>query len=268
LAFAGVSLCLLIGCEPRGKPSLADKPVPNDQVVDFGKLYSQNCAGCHGKDGKMGPAPPLNDPLFRAIIPEKVIQEVLTSGRAHTLMPAFAFDNGGSLTKTQVQILAHQLKGIPYKLDEKIPDDPASRVVVADPQGQPPVWGVPPKVPAGVPAYTVTATKPDAVQASAQRGLVTFARACAMCHGESGEGMGEGHAVTDKINDPVFLALNSDQVLRRIIITGRSDLGMPSYSEARPDSPEFKPLTGAEVDDLVTLLATWRRGNGPKSQNK
>jgi mono/diheme cytochrome c family protein len=263
-----VGLCLLSGCEPHGKPTLADMPVPNDQVVDFSKLYQLNCAGCHGRCGKMGPAPPLNDPLFRAIIPQKDIEAILLEGRAHTLMPAFALDNGGNLTKTQIQVLVHEIKGIPYKLVEKTAADSASREVVGDPEGQAPIWGMPPSAPAGVPAYARAAAKPENLQASAKRGATVFSRACAMCHGESGQGMGEGKDVSDKINDPVFLALNSDQVLRRIIITGRSDLGMPSYSEARPHSPEFKPLSAEDVDDLVALLATWRRGAGANIQPK
>jgi hypothetical protein len=57
----------------------------------------------------------------------------------------------------------------------------------------------------------------------------------------------------------VFLALTSNQALRRYAITGRPDLGMPGYAEARPGSADFVPLTDQEVTDLVALLASWRR---------
>ena len=47
--------------------------------------------------------------------------------------------------------------------------------------------------------------------------------------------MGEGGAHGEKrigaINDPAFLALISDQALRRYAITGRPDLGMPDYAD-------------------------------------
>ena len=43
----------------------ADKPVPPTSVLEFTALYATNCAACHGADGKLGAAPPLNDPLFR-----------------------------------------------------------------------------------------------------------------------------------------------------------------------------------------------------------
>ena len=68
------------------------------------------------------------------------------------------------------------------------------------------------------------------------------------------------------INDRAFLALISDQALRRIIITGRHDLGMPNYAQTdgRPD--DFKPLTSEEIDELVALLASWRR-DSPSNAN-
>ena len=60
------------------------------------------------------------------------------------------------------------------------------------------------------------------------------------------------------IHEPAFLALTTNQVLRRYAITGRPDLGMPSYAKARPDNPNFVPLTDEDVTDLVALLASWR----------
>jgi cytochrome c oxidase cbb3-type subunit III len=86
----------------------------------------------------------------------------------------------------------------------------------------------------------------------------TFARACSGCHGQHGEG-GDG---AGPINDPAFLALTSDQELRRIIITGRPDLDMPDYAGTSGRDPGFKPLDAREIGDLVELLARWRRGAG------
>src|SRR5579859_814020 len=83
-----LSLLVLAGCDLPGRPDPADKPVPADQVVDFGVLYRENCAGCHGADGKLGPAPPLNDSLFRAIVPEIELERVVSAGRPGTPMPA------------------------------------------------------------------------------------------------------------------------------------------------------------------------------------
>jgi mono/diheme cytochrome c family protein len=85
-----------------------------------------------------------------------------------------------------------------------------------------------------------------------------YQRACAGCHGLNGAG-GEGnHSRVGAINAPAFLALISDQALRRIIITGRPDLGMPTYAENRGRPADYRPLNSAEIDDLVALLAEWR----------
>jgi mono/diheme cytochrome c family protein len=91
-----------------------------------------------------------------------------------------------------------------------------------------------------------------------EKGAVVFARACAACHGDRGQGVERGGETARTINDRVFLALISNQALRRYAITGRPDLGMPGYAEARPHSPHFVPLTDPEVTDLVALLASWR----------
>ena len=65
-----VVVSLLAGCNYPGQPNEKDKFVAPSKVVDFGKLFAKNCAGCHGKDGQLGPAPPLNDAVFLAIVPD------------------------------------------------------------------------------------------------------------------------------------------------------------------------------------------------------
>jgi hypothetical protein len=89
-----------------------------------------------------------------------------------------------------------------------------------------------------------------------------FARACAGCHGPQGQGGKNGGRQVGAINNPAFLALISDQELRRLAITGRPDLGMPAYDGKEGRPPDFRPLTSAEINDLVALLASWRLG-GP-----
>jgi cytochrome c oxidase cbb3-type subunit 3 len=240
------SLCLLVflplltGCDLPGRPDPADRPVPADQVLDFGVLYRQNCAGCHGSDGKLGPAPPLNDPLFRAIIPQEELEGIITKGRKNTLMPAFAKDNGGTLTAAQIQVLVKEIKGVALS----------------------PKWGPPGNPPKDVPSYrelfAVGGLSAPTRTGTKEKGAVVFARACAMCHGSKGQGIGQGNETVHAINDRVFLALISDQTLRRYVITGRPDLGMPNYAEGRPGSAHFVPLTDRDVSDLVALLTSWR----------
>jgi mono/diheme cytochrome c family protein len=207
---------LLAGCDWPGKPKDADRPIPAEKVEDFGKLYGTHCSGCHGADGKGGPAPPHNDPLFLAIVPDEVLHRVITEGRPGTPMTAFARDRGGPLTDKQVDILARGIK----------------RQWAADkPKRKPP-------------PYLLS----DAKAGDKEAGRKVFARDCAKCHGEGGRGGEAG-----PLRDPSFLALVSDQVLRRDAITGRPDLGMPGYEE-RGDAE----LKSQEINDLVALLAEWR----------
>lgn len=220
---------LLVGCDLPGKPDPADRPRTPGQVLAFDALFATNCAGCHGADGKLGPAPPLNDPLFLSIVSPEQLTKVIHDGRLGTPMPAFARRNGGALTDEQVEILA---AGLPkhWKSETKFAE-PLPEYQLASVDGKPPASG------------------------DVKRGAAVFARSCAECHGENGTGEG---GYVGAINDPDFLAIVSNQALRRIIITGRADLGMPNYAEDDGRPADFKPLSSAEIDDLVALLASWR----------
>jgi mono/diheme cytochrome c family protein len=207
-----------------GKPNPADAPRKPQDILDVATLYKQNCAGCHGENGTLGPAPPLNDPIFLQIVPKDVLQNVIAKGRPGTEMPGFAKSQGGVLTDKQVAVLVNEIKVLfptrPAGKDEFPPYEP--------PKGQ---------------------------EGAAARGLKLFARACAGCHGDKGQGKEKGAGAN---NNPAFLALTSDQALRRLIITGRPDLGMPSYKETKGRPKDFQPLTSDEIQDLVALLASWR----------
>lgn len=218
-------LCLVLaaaGCDPPGMPREADRPRTAAEVVSFGRLYGQSCAGCHGARGRTGPAPPLSDPLFLALVSDAELKKILTHGRSGTLMPAFAVVQGGDLTPQQIDILVDGMR----KTWGNLPQDEKK----------------------GLPPYT-------APLGDAGAGKQVFARACAGCHGE------DGRHPDLEINDAAFLALVSDQLLRRIVITGRPDLrpGMPDFRSAEGRGPDFKPLTAQEIADVVALLASWRQ---------
>jgi mono/diheme cytochrome c family protein len=228
LALCFLGALALAGCDPPGKPNPDHKPEWPDQVTDFDKLFSHNCAGCHGTEGKLGPAPPLNDPLFLAIVPEEELVKVVRAGRQGTLMPAFARAEGGKLTDEQVEVLARGLKS---------------------------KWGTRDSH-KDAPSYLARG------KGDVEVGQEAFTRACARCHGEDGKG---GKKV-GAINDPDFLALVSDQALRRLVITGRPDLGMPDYAGRPGGGAGFEPLTPEEVAGLVALLGEWRKKGSAKEK--
>lgn len=222
---------LVAGCDFKsGQPLPADRPQRPDAVRDFPTLYAKNCSGCHGANGKLGPAPPLNDALFLAIISDLELTRVITEGRKHTLMPAFGVEHGGPLTPGQVHALVKGLRA---------------------------EWNAKPVVAAPWPAYLESDARQlkGAKPGDKDNGAMTFEMACASCHGSNGKGGKDAGA----LNDPDFLALISDQALRRIVITGRPDLGMPDFADKEDRGPEFTPLANQDVADLVALLASWRK---------
>ena len=223
-------LCILSGCDFSGRPNAADRPARADQVVDFDRLFQQNCAGCHGADGTMGPAPPLNDAIFLAIVPDDELLRVIREGRPGTPMAAFTREHGGPLTEAQVKALADGLKPRwKSKVDEQLTSLP----------------------------YWVERDASSPSTEAPTTGATVFARACAGCHGEHGEGTSD----VGPINDRAFLGLISDQALRRLIITGRPDLGMPNFAETEGRGDDYQPLSSVEIDELIALLDGWRRGS-------
>jgi cytochrome c oxidase cbb3-type subunit III len=225
---------LTCGCDVPGKPREADRPAPADQVKTFDALFSARCIGCHGADGRLGPAPSLNDPIFLAIVPDAELRHVISEGRAVTAaqrsaMPAFARTSGGPLTGAEVGVLAEGLKKR---------------------------WGPAASGDALPPYLSPAGTTSGSVDAGAR----VYARACAGCHGLQGEGGKVDEQPVGAINEPAFLALISDKALRRTVITGRPDLGMPAFDGTAGRPADFHPLTSAEIDELVALLRSWRQG--------
>jgi mono/diheme cytochrome c family protein len=230
-AFVLVAL-VAAGCDLPGKPNPDDRPKTPDQILSFAPLFQKNCAGCHGADGLLGPAPPLNDALLLAIMSDEQLTTVVHNGRNGTPMPPFAQERGGELTDEQIKVLVDGLRS---------------------------TWGDGATAGQSLPTYALTKTEGvQSTPGSRERGEEVFARACAGCHGANGVGVLRDGERRNAINVTAFLALVSDQALRRIIITGRPDLGMPSYAENDGRPKDFQPLTSAEIDDLVALLADWR----------
>ena len=196
LCLAALLLCA--GCRPPGKPTEADVELKPDEVRDFAILYRQNCAGCHGQDGKGNTTLALANPIYWSIASDDTIRNVIASGVRGSLMPAFAKSAGGTLTDQQIQILVREMRANWAKVRES-----------------------------GAPPYA--ATEPgDTVH-----GAASYATFCARCHGPEGKGTKKGSSIVDDS----FLALVSDQALRTTIIAGRPDLGHPdwrNYVSSRP----------------------------------
>jgi mono/diheme cytochrome c family protein len=221
-ALAILSLVMLAACstlnrEPRTDP----EPVAPSQVSDFSTLYTQNCAACHGTEGRGGASIALANPVYLAIVDETTMRNIVAKGVLGTSMPAFAQSAGGMLTEQQIEVLTN---GIFSRWGRKQGLDGANP-----------------------PSYAAkTAGNVD-------HGQLVFGTYCASCHGSEGRGTPKGSAIT---NDS-FLALLSDQALRTIVITGRPELGAPDWR----GNVAGRPMTDQEITDVVAWLASRRAQN-------
>jgi mono/diheme cytochrome c family protein len=219
LATVAVLGVLLSACSsPHGQPQSDSEPVAPSEVLEFDALYSQNCAGCHGAQGRGGAAIALADPVYLGIIDQPTMRRVIAGGVHGTSMPAFAQNAGGMLTDKQVDAIAG---GIFSQWAQK-----------------------------GVLAGSDLPSYAPRNPGNAANGELAFGTYCASCHGPQGQGGPKGSAIA---NDS-FLALISDQGLRTIVITGRPELGAPDWRRNVPG----RPMTEREITDVVAWLATRR----------
>jgi cytochrome c oxidase cbb3-type subunit III len=220
--FAALAAVLFSGCgAPHGQPNKGSEVLAPSEVLEFGPLYAENCAGCHGAEGRGGAAIALANPVYLAIADDAVIRKVVANGIRGTAMPAFAESAGGMLTDAQIDAITNGIRSH---------------------WSQQGVLNV-----ATAPSYAPNSA------GNAQRGEVTYKSYCESCHGPGGSGGRKGSTITDDS----FLALVSDQGLRTIIIAGRPELGAPDWRGNVPG----KPMSDQEVTDVVAWFASRRSQN-------
>jgi len=195
----GVAVAMLLALSLEGCDRLPSRAGAREQggaapirVATFHALYNQQCVGCHGRDGRLGAARPLNDAVYLALVPAPRLRQVIAEGVPGTAQPAFAISAGGALTDEQIDALVQGLQASWARPDT--------------------LRGV------SVPPYAAKLGDPA-------RGGAVYAAACASCHGADGGGGQKARSIVDAS----YLALVSDQHLRTTVIAGRPDFGMPDW---------------------------------------
>jgi mono/diheme cytochrome c family protein len=204
--------------KPHGQPQRNAEELAPNEVLEFATLYSENCAACHGENGRGGAAIALANPVYLALADDRTVRSAIANGVRGTAMPAFAESAGGLLTSKQIDVITQQIRARwskPGILDGANPPGYAAKSA-GDPQ----------------------------------HGQAAYKTYCESCHGPDGHGGPKGSAIT---ND-AFLALVSDQGLRTIVVVGRTELGAPDWR----GNVRGTPMSDQEVTDVVAWLASHR----------
>jgi len=197
LALLSMVIC---GCNNApGRPPAGSESLRPNEVLTFDTLYQQNCAGCHGEQGRGGAAIALNSPVYLEIADDATIRRVTAHGVSGTAMPAFAQSSGGMLTDEQVNAIVAGIRSKFWK------------------------HGALDVVP---PSYSMAPGDP-------QHGAKVYDTYCVSCHGAAGRGGSHAGSIVDES----FLNLVSDQYLRTIVIAGRPELNAPDWRGNVPGKP-------------------------------
>ncbi len=223
------TVAALCGCgASTGRPTANSEVVAPDDILDFSVLFSQNCAGCHGVEGKGSVAIALSNPEYLALADDATILQVVSHGRPGTPMPAFAKTAGGMLTDKQVSII---VAGIRKN------------------------WGSTTSASVALPPYAAK------LSGNPQAGSQIFQTYCGSCHGTNAAN-GD-----PSILNPSFLALVSDQYLRTIVIVGRPELNAPDFRGNLPANlmsnheladVSRRAMSDQEITDVVAWMSSQR----------
>lgn len=225
---------------------------------DGQRLFELNCSGCHG----VGVA-------FSGT--ESELRDIISKGGQHVTMPAWQ----GTLSQADIETLATYVinpdstpAGKPL-FDQhcaachgsKVPTTPdldTARKIIGTGGAHVtmPVWGkilTPEQLDALV-KYTLEASTGKGTEVGAQ----LFAKNCAACHGQYGQGgpiPGRTGDMITSISSSDFLKTRDDTTLRNIISLGQPDSGMTAFGGSLSDD---------QIDALVAYMRSWETNPPPE----
>jgi cytochrome c oxidase cbb3-type subunit 3 len=183
------------------------------------QIYLENCAVCHGPDGKgrIGATLAKDWPSVR---PDLRIADTIRDGVSGSPMPAWSQANGGPLTDAEIEAVT-------------------SYILSWETGGSPLIIPAPTAVPRPI------MTPLPNVSGDPNRGALLFDQNCVVCHGPNGEG---------RIGAPlrkVWASVRPDLEVKAIIQRGIQGSVMPAWGQQNGG-----PLNEADVNDLVAFVLT------------
>jgi mono/diheme cytochrome c family protein len=220
-----IGFILLVTLASLALVRLASAQTRDPETLEQGmRLYSENCAACHGPQGqgRIGATLAKDWPSIR---PDLTVKTIIERGVPGSVMPAWSLANGGPLTPAEIDslvgyILSWQTGGAP-----QITPQPSATLV-------PPITPIP------------------NVAGDPNHGAVLFAENCAMCHGAQGQGRTGATLAKD------WPGIRPDLNIRNTIAGGISGSLMPAWGQANGG-----PLSEVDIDDLVAFLLALEGAN-------
>ena len=191
--------------------------------------YAQNCAICHGAAGEgIGENPSLNNDAVR-LMSETDLFKVISRGRDGTLMAAWASEEGGILSNSQVEDIVTLIQNVNWSYVE-------TRVAEL---GMTPPEIIEMEVSEEMLA-SVTSL-PDGENLA--EGLLVYADNCAACHGANGAGTVIAPAI-----DSADLRSRPNEEIIQLVNTGISGTLMASWQNI---------LQADQINKVVELIYRW-----------
>jgi cytochrome c oxidase cbb3-type subunit 3 len=199
----------------RAAASAPEDALTESEIAEAQATYQQYCALCHGEDRsgyRADHAPSLRSASLLATGYPRFLYTAIGYGRANTAMEGYSTEMGGPLSRDQIRLLIRwllQTEGV-----EPLDLD-HDAVVTGD----------------------------------AAAGAKVYARQCAACHGEDGQGVS-----APSLGDQALLANASDAFLKHAIMNGREGTPMVSFADKLDES---------QVNAVVAYLRSQASGWAP-----
>ena len=206
----------------------AAQTTDNGEQLKLGAvIYAENCAVCHGDEGKgrIGATLAKDWPSIR---PDMTVRTIIENGVPGSPMLAWSKDNGGPLTSDEIDALVMYI--LSWQTGESIivPSQPARTQ-------RPPITPIP------------------EVEGDPNRGAVLYDENCVVCHGTDGEGRIGATLVK------LWSGIRPDLSIKNTINSGVPGSAMPAWGQAYGG-----PLSEAEIDDIVSFILS--RSDSPSRQ--
>jgi len=210
-----VDLVVYISSWSSSSPSVRRVDMPEADLEEGALKFHFLCSRCHGEFGEGETGPAIINEDFLEVASDSYLYGTIAQGREHTAMFGWSSDVYNN-EQLQIQDISNIIAYM-----RKSAGSPLSYVYQGSNPGQ------------------------------NDLGAELFAKNCAECHGERGEGV-KGPA----LNNQEFLSAASNGFLMATITLGRNGTDMPSWGYGQDD---YGPLTGKERQDLVAHLRTMQR---------